>query len=74
MPVGRPIERWGFHNLRHSSGSWQYPKVWIENSLLHALPQPRTHYAWIYSHVIDANKLAAQGQYLETLLSTDTMQ
>ena len=38
------------------------------------LPQPRPHHAWIYSHVVDANKLAAQGQYLNTLLSTGTMQ
>jgi integrase len=21
-PSGRPVKRWGFHNLRHSLGSW----------------------------------------------------
>jgi integrase len=74
-PSGRPVKRWGFHNLRHSLGSWLVSNgvdlKTVSSMLRHA--NVRTTLG-IYSHAVDANKLAAQGQFLSTLLSTETMQ
>jgi integrase len=74
-PSGRPVKRWGFHNLRHSLGSWLVANgvdlKTVSSMLRHS--NVRTTLG-IYSHAVDANKLAAQGQYLNTLLSSETVQ
>jgi integrase len=74
-PSGRPVKRWGFHNLRHSLGSWLVSNgvdlKTVSSMLRHA--NVRTTLG-IYSHAVDANKLAAQGQFLNTLLSTEMVQ
>jgi len=72
---GRPIKRWGFHNLRHSLGSWLVssgidPKT-VSSMLRHS--NVRTTLG-IYSHSVDANKLAAQGRYLNSLLPSGSSQ
>lgn len=69
-PGGRPVKRWRLHNLRHSLRSWLvsngvYLKT-VSSILRHA--SVRTTLG-IYSHAVDANKLAAQGQFLSTLFS-----
>jgi integrase len=72
---GNPIKRWGFHNLRHSLGSWLVSNGidlrTVSSMLRHG--NVRTTLS-IYSHAVDANKLAAQGQYLNSLLSGEVMQ
>ena len=72
---GRPIKRWGFHNLRHSLGSWLVSNgvdlKTVSSMLRHS--NVRTTLG-IYSHAVDANKLAAQGQYLSSLLSGEAIQ
>jgi integrase len=68
-PSGRPVKRWGFHNLRHNLGSWLVSNgvdlKTVSSMLRHA--NVRTTLS-IYSHAVDANKLAAQGQFLNSLL------
>jgi integrase len=72
---GNSIKRWGWHNLRHSLGSWLVSNgvdlKTVSSMLRHS--NVRTTLG-IYSHAVDANKLAAQGQYLNTLLSSGAMQ
>jgi len=69
---GKPVKRWDFHNLRHSLGSWMVSNgidlKTVSSMLRHS--NPRTTLG-IYSHAVDANKLAAQGQFLNTLLSSE---
>ena len=73
-PSGRPVKRWGFHNLRHSLGSWLVSNgvdlKTVSSILRHANPGTTLS---IYSHAVDANKLAAQGQFLNALLSSETV-
>ena len=72
---GQPVKRWGFHNLRHSLGSWLVSNgadlKTVSSMLRHS--NVRTTLA-IYSHAVDANKLAAQGQFLNQLLPSATVQ
>jgi hypothetical protein len=46
----------------------------LAQTVSHAAPRQRPNYSWDLSHAFDANKLAAQGQYLNTLLSSETVQ
>jgi integrase len=72
---GRPVKRWGFHNLRHSLGSWLVSNgidlKTVSSMLRHS--NVRTTLG-IYSHAVDANKLAAQGQFLTELLLGEIVQ
>jgi integrase len=72
---GNPIKRWGWHNLRHSLASWLVSNgvdvKTVSSMLRHS--NVRTTLA-IYSHAVDANKLAAQGLYLDSLRLTDSVQ
>ena len=72
---GNPIRRWGWHNLRHSLGSWLVSNgvdlKTVSSILRHS--NARTTLG-IYSHAVDSNKLAAQGQFLTTLLSSEAVQ
>jgi len=72
---GNPIKRWGWHNLRHSLASWLVSAgvdvKTVSSMLRHS--NVRTTLA-IYSHAVDANKLAAQGQCLESLGMTQSNQ
>ena len=65
----------GFHNLRHSLGSWLVSNgvdlKTVSSMLRHA--NVRTTLG-IYSHAVDANKLAAQRQFLNSLLSSEMVQ
>jgi integrase len=69
---GKPIKRWGFHNLRHSLGSWMVSNgidlKTVSSMLRHS--NVRTTLG-VYSHAVDANKLAAQGQYLTRCCPVD---
>jgi integrase len=66
--AGNPIRRWGWHNLRHSLATWLVSEgidlKTVSSMLRHS--NPRTTLG-IYSHAVDANKLAAQGQFLHAL-------
>jgi site-specific recombinase XerD len=72
---GNPIKRWGWHNLRHGLASWLVSNgvdiKRVSSMLRHS--NVRTTLS-IYSHAVDANKLAAQGQYLESLRLTGSVQ
>jgi integrase len=72
---GNPIKRWGWHNLRHGLASWLVSNgvdvKTVSSMLRHS--NVRTTLS-IYSHAVDANKLAAQGQYLESLRLTGSVQ
>ena len=65
---GNPVRRWGWHNLRHSLASWLVSSgvdvKTVSSMLRHS--NVRTTLG-IYSHAVDSNKLAAQGQFLESL-------
>jgi len=66
---GNPIQRWGWHNLRHSLASWLVSEgvdvKTVSSMLRHSNIKTTLS---IYSHAVDSNKLAAQGQYLDRLL------
>jgi integrase len=66
--VGNPVKRWGWHNLRHSLASWLVSSgvdvKTVSSMLRHS--NVRTTLG-VYSHAVDSNKLAAQGQFLESL-------
>lgn len=72
---GNPIKRWGWHNLRHSLASWLVSNGFdvktVSSMLRHS--NPRTTLG-IYSHAVDSNKLAAQGQFLDKLLAGESVQ
>ena len=72
---GQSVKRWGFHNLRHSLGSWLVSNgvdiKTVSSMLRHSNPRITLG---IYSHAVDANKLAAQGQLLRELLPSETVQ
>lgn len=65
---GNSIKRWGWHNLRHSLASWLVSSgvdvKTVSSMLRHSNVRTTLN---IYSHAVDANKLAAQGQFLESL-------
>jgi integrase len=67
---GKPIKRWGWHNLRHSLASWLVSNgvdlKTVSSMLRHS--NVRTTLG-IYSHTVDSNRLAAQEQFLNTLLA-----
>lgn len=66
--TGNPIKRWGWHNLRHSLASWLVSNGVDVKTVSSMLRHSNVHTTLaIYSHAVDANKLAAQGQYLESL-------
>ena len=73
--AGKPIKRWGWHNLRHSLASWLVSNgvdvKTVSSMLRHS--NIKTTLA-IYSHAVDSNKLAAQGQFLEKLLAGGSVQ
>ena len=73
--AGRPVRRWGWHNLRHSLASWLVSSgidvKTVSSMLRHS--NVRTTLG-IYSHAVDSNKLAAQGQFLNTLLAGGSVQ
>jgi integrase len=65
----------GGHNLRHSLASWLVSNgvdVKTVSSMLRHSNVKTT--LGIYSHAVDSNKLAAQGQFLNTLLSSESVQ
>jgi len=72
---GNLVTRWGWHNLRHGLASWLVSNgvdvKTVSSMLRHS--NVRTTLA-IYSHAVDANKLAAQGQYLESLRLTSSVE
>jgi len=72
---GKPIRRWGWHNLRHSLASWLVSNgvdvKTVSSMLRHS--NVRTTLG-IYSHAVDSNRLAAQEQFLNTLLSGNRIQ
>jgi len=72
---GKPIRRWGWHNLRHSLASWLVSNgvdvKTVSSMLRHS--NVRTTLG-IYSHAVDSNRLAAQEQFLNTLLSGNQIQ
>jgi integrase len=71
---GGPIKRWGWHNLRHGLASWLVSNgvdVKTVSSMLRHSNVKTT--LGIYSHAVDSNKLAAQGQFLNTLLSSESV-
>lgn len=72
---GNPIKRWGWHNLRHSLASWLVSNgvdlKTVSSMLRHSNVKTTLG---IYSHAVDSNKLAAQGQFLDTLLCGDLVQ
>jgi integrase len=62
---GKPIKRWGWHNLRHSLASWLVSNgvdVKTVSSMLRHSNIKTT--LGIYSQAVDSNKLAARGQFL----------
>ncbi len=65
---GNPIKRWGWHNLRHSLATWLVSEgvdvKTVSSMLRHSSVRTTLN---IYSHAVDSNKLAAQGQFLESL-------
>ena len=72
---GKPIKRWGWHNLRHSLASWLVSSgvdVKTVSSMLRHSNIKTT--LGIYSHAVDSNKLAAQGQFLGKLLAGGSVQ
>ena len=72
---GRPIKRWGWHNLRHSLASWLVSNgvdVKTVSSMLRHSNVKTT--LGIYSHAVDSNRLAAQEQFLNTLLAGNSVQ
>jgi integrase len=72
---GKPIKRWGWHNLRHSLASWLVSSgvdVKTVSSMLRHSNIKTT--LGIYSHAVDSNKLAAQGQFLDKLLAGGSVQ
>lgn len=73
--AGNPVRRWGWHNLRHSLASWLVSNgvdvKTVSSMLRHS--NVRTTLG-IYSHAVDSNKLAAQGQFLNTLLAGESVQ
>jgi integrase len=73
--AGNPVKRWGWHNLRHSLASWLVSNgvdVKTVSSMLRHSNIKTT--LGIYSHAVDSNKLAAQGQFLNTLLAGESVQ
>ncbi len=72
---GKPIRRWGWHNLRHSLASWLVSNgVDLKTvSLMLRHSNVRTTLG-IYSHAVDSNRLAAQEQFLNTLLAGNQIQ
>ncbi|HWR34951.1 MAG TPA: site-specific integrase [Clostridia bacterium] len=72
---GNPVKRWGWHNLRHSLASWLVSNgvdvKTVSSMLRHSNVQTTLG---IYSHAVDSNKLAAQGQFLIRLLEGDSVQ
>ena len=73
--AGNPIKRWGWHNLRHSLASWLVSEgvdvKTVSSMLRHSGIGPTLD---IYSHAVGPNQLAAQGQYLDTLLCDGSIQ
>ncbi|MGC2210923.1 MAG: recombinase family protein [Candidatus Korobacteraceae bacterium] len=72
---GKPIKRWGWHTLRHSLASWLISSgvdVKTVSSILRHSNIKTT--LGIYSHAVDSNKLAAQGQFLGRLLGGESVQ
>jgi integrase len=72
---GKPIRRWGWHNLRHSLASWLVSNgvdVKTVSSMLRHSNIKTT--LGIYSHAVDSNRLAAQGQFLNQLLTGSQIQ
>jgi integrase len=72
---GNPIKRWGWHNLRHSLASWLVSNgvdVKTVSAMLRHSNIKTT--LGIYSHAVDSNKLAAQGEFLEKLLAGGSVQ
>jgi integrase len=72
---GRPIKRWGWHNSRHSLASWLVSNgvdVKTVSSMLRHSNVKTT--LGIYSHAVDSNRLAAQEQFLNTLLTGNSVQ
>ena len=72
---GRPIKRWGWHNLRHSLASWLVSNgvdVKTVSSMLRHSNVKTT--LGIYTHAVDSNRLAAQEQFLTTLLAGNSVQ
>lgn len=72
---GNPIKRWGWHNLRHSLASWLVSNG-VDVKTVSAMMRHsnvRTTLG-IYSHAVDSNRLAAQEQFLNTLLSGNQIQ
>jgi len=73
--AGSPVKRWGWHNLRHSLASWLVSNgvdVKTVSSMLRHSNVKTT--LGIYSHAVDSNKLAAQGQFLSRLLEGGSAQ
>jgi integrase len=72
---GNPVKRWGWHNLRHSLASWLVSNdvdvKTVSSMLRHS--NVKTTLA-IYSHAVDSKMLAAQGQFLNTLLAGESVQ
>ncbi|HTF64247.1 MAG TPA: tyrosine-type recombinase/integrase [Edaphobacter sp.] len=73
--AGNPVIRWGWHNLRHSLASWLVSEgvdVKTVSSMLRHSNIKTT--LGIYSHAVGSKQLAAQGQFLNTLLSNAPVQ
>jgi integrase len=73
--AGNPVVRWGWHNLRHSLASWLVSEgvdVKTVSSMLRHSNIKTT--LGIYSHAVGSKQLAAQGQFLDTLLSNAPVQ
>ena len=71
---GNSVKRWGWHKLRHSlalAGSSGVDVKTVSSLLRHS--NVRTTLG-IYSHAVDSNKLAAQGQFLDRLLANGAVQ
>jgi integrase len=65
---GNLIRRWGWHNLRHSLASWLVSEG-VDLKTVSGILRHQTAAVTlkIYAHSVDANKLAAQQQFLEAL-------
>ena len=70
-----PVQRFGWHNLRHSLATWLVSNgvdaKTVSGILRHS--NIRTTLG-LYSHAVDANKLSAQEQFLNTLFTGASVQ
>lgn len=70
-----PVRRFGWHNLRHSLASWLVSNgvdvKTVSSMLRHSNIKTTLE---LYSHAVDANKLSAQEQYLNKLLTPAAVQ